>query len=134
MNRVDATPLVGEKAEPEKVPVKHLRWWDRSRCTVPEVKLPADASWEDWGEHVSTDLNSTPHVPSGEVRLEKHGSGGPAWLMGDGVMLALSSLRPLLWAIVDEYADLRLQYGAPRLKSDRADAEAKVYGRNEARS
>lgn len=139
MNRVDATSPVGEKAEPQQVPVKHPRWCDRSLCTVrdwAEVEEDSNA-----GSHFSANLAASADYVHGSrvpVRLRQtiygdHEFNVVVLEIGE-TRLLLADSSPMLWALIDE-CDRMKKILSPSMKGrGRADAFKSLLDAQEARS
>jgi|GEM_PF-4467954 len=127
MNSVDASSPVGEKAEPEKVPVKHPRWCDRSRCTAPEFR-PAEPVAGTNYYHRSANLavlgDWAPLDPEG-VFAFLHQAVAPwdctVYLVVNDIHIALNWRSPLLWAVLDEHAEIGERFPG-LLETGREDA------------
>ncbi len=127
MNRVDATPLVGEKAEPQ-VPIEHPVWCDRSLCTVRGWAEVAEG--DDAGTHMSANL-AVPdlynRLGSSPVHLRQtlyrpHAFNVAVLVVGD-VELIINYDSPLLWALVDQHAAMKKIFTPAMMRQGRAAAK-----------
>jgi hypothetical protein len=129
MNSVDASLPVGEKAEPQQVPVKHPRWCDRSLCTAPEF-VPSEAERGVHYYHRSANLailgDFAPHSPDGGISVHLQQAVMP-WsctvylIINKDIHIAIDWNSPLMWAILDEHAEIGERYPA-LLLDGRAEA------------
>lgn len=116
MNSVDATSPVGEKAEPQPDPVKHPRWCDRSRCTAPEfmpAKPVAGTSYYHRSANLAVVGDWAPLDPEGVIAYLRQ-SVMPwsciTYLVVNDIHIAVDWDRPLLWAVLDEHAEINERY------------------------
>ena len=127
MNRVDATSPVGEKAEPKPVPVKHPRWCDPSRCTAPEF-MPAELVAGTHYYHRSAELavlgDWAPLDPEGVIAHLQQAVAPwncTVYLVVNDIHIAVDWHSPLLWAVLDEHAEIEERY-PELLKTGREEA------------
>lgn len=127
MNSVDATSPLGEKAEPQQVPVKHPRWCDRSRCTAPEfvpAELVRGTSYYHRSANLAVPGDWAPRDPEGVIAHLQQAIAPWActvYLIVQDVHIAVTWNSPLLWAVLDEHAEINEQY-PELLKTGREEA------------
>jgi hypothetical protein len=126
MNSVDARLPVGEKAEPERVPIKHPRWCDQSLCTAPQfvpIKLEKETRYYHRSANLSAlgDFALRGENVSAHLRQAVAPSHCTTYLEINDVSIAIDWNSPLMWAIVDEHDEIGERFPA-LLEDGRAEA------------